>query len=187
KLRPELGIPEAVEAVVMHAMAKDRSRRYARMSDVERDLERLLAGDQNVGPEAGVVLIAPAPVGPSRSRPWVWGAAIAALVGGVVMVLARPEAAPESSRAAAALPAARAPGESNVPTPGPEGTPAPVAPAPAPAGGEGLPVVARPAPPDAPAQKGGAIKAAEPSTARRPVRAPARLARDRSSGATRPP
>jgi len=34
---------------VMRAMEKDRSRRYQTMADVERDLERLLAGDQNVG------------------------------------------------------------------------------------------------------------------------------------------
>src|SRR3954468_7998248 len=49
KLRPELGISGAVEAVVMRAMAKDRARRYQTMAEVERDLERLLAGDQNVG------------------------------------------------------------------------------------------------------------------------------------------
>ena len=33
----------------MRAMAKDRSRRYQTMAEVEGDLERLLAGDQNVG------------------------------------------------------------------------------------------------------------------------------------------
>src|SRR6185369_13076209 len=49
KLRPELGIADAVETVVMRAMEKDRSRRYQTMGDLERDLERLLAGDQNVG------------------------------------------------------------------------------------------------------------------------------------------
>jgi serine/threonine-protein kinase len=55
KLRPELGISDAVEAVVMRAMEKDRTRRYQTMADLERDLERLLAGDQNVGmnPNAG--------------------------------------------------------------------------------------------------------------------------------------
>ena len=92
KLRPELGIPEAVEAVVMRAMEKDRNRRYALMADVERDLERLLAGDQNVG--AGAAM-SPAPAAPARGstggRFWVWGAAVAALVGGVAMVLARPD------------------------------------------------------------------------------------------------
>jgi tRNA A-37 threonylcarbamoyl transferase component Bud32 len=49
KLRPELGIYDAVETVVMRAMEKDRARRYQTMAEVERDLERLLAGDQNVG------------------------------------------------------------------------------------------------------------------------------------------
>ena len=49
KLRPELGISDAVEAVVMRAMEKDRARRYQTMAELERDLERLLAGDQNVG------------------------------------------------------------------------------------------------------------------------------------------
>ena len=49
QLRPELGIPDAVEAVVMRAMEKDRARRYQTMAELERDLDRLLAGDQNVG------------------------------------------------------------------------------------------------------------------------------------------
>ena len=49
KLRPELGIPDAVEAVVMRAMEKDRTRRYQTMAELEHDLDRLLAGDQNVG------------------------------------------------------------------------------------------------------------------------------------------
>jgi len=49
KLRPELGISDAVEAVVMRAMEKDRAGRYQTMAELERDLERLMAGDQNVG------------------------------------------------------------------------------------------------------------------------------------------
>jgi len=63
RLRPELGISGAVEAVVMRAMAKDRTRRYQTMADLERDLERLLAGDQNVGVvprAAGAATSAPA-------------------------------------------------------------------------------------------------------------------------------
>ncbi|MEP6653361.1 MAG: protein kinase [Myxococcales bacterium] len=98
KLRPELGIPEAVEAVVMRAMEKDRTRRYALMADVERDLERLLAGDQNVGGGATVVpATAPPPHDAARGRVWVWGAAVAALIVGVAMVLARPEPTIEST------------------------------------------------------------------------------------------
>jgi serine/threonine protein kinase len=49
RLRPELGIPAGVETVVMRALEKDRSRRYQRMAEFERDLERLVAGDHNVG------------------------------------------------------------------------------------------------------------------------------------------
>ena len=37
----------------MRAMEKDRARRYQTMAELERDLERLLAGDQNVGAAAG--------------------------------------------------------------------------------------------------------------------------------------
>ncbi|MES1171976.1 MAG: serine/threonine-protein kinase [Bacteroidota bacterium] len=103
KLRPELGIPEAVEAVVMHAMEKDRNRRYARMDEVEQDIDRLLAGDQNVG--TGVAArpsTVPPPSSPARGRMWVWGAAVAALVCGVAMVLARPEGPTSAGTAARA-------------------------------------------------------------------------------------
>jgi eukaryotic-like serine/threonine-protein kinase len=90
QLRPELGIPDAVEAVVMRAMEKDRTRRYQTMAELERDLERLLAGDQNVGtppaPDG-----APPPV--ARRAPPRWPlvlAATVALVGGVVAAISRP-------------------------------------------------------------------------------------------------
>ncbi len=82
RLRPELGIPAAVETVVMRAMEKDRQRRYQTMADVERDLERLLAGDQNVGSPAGAGAadeVAPVEIGGLRR----WRLAI---VGAVVMV-----------------------------------------------------------------------------------------------------
>ncbi|HEY4183619.1 MAG TPA: protein kinase [Polyangia bacterium] len=108
RLRPELGISEAVETVVMHAMEKDRARRYPTMADVEADIDRVLAGDQNVGAGAGLVQTTAAPPGnPSRGRIWVWGAAVAALVGGVAMALARPEASPPTGPGSA--PAAVAP------------------------------------------------------------------------------
>ena len=182
RLRPELGIPEAVEAVVMHAMEKDRARRYARMSDVERDLDRLLAGDQNVGPAADAeVPTAPAPVGPSRSRAWVWGAAIAALVGGVVMVLARPEAAPE-----AALPTAPVPGVSRPP---PAGQPVPPRRASPPA--VVVPPAAPPSPPSprlvrttAPGDNHDAPKTADALPHRRSAAAATRLPRERPGGAS---
>jgi serine/threonine-protein kinase len=94
QLRPELGIPESVEAVVMRAMEKDRARRTATMSDLEGELERLLAGDQNVGLttlEAAAVEVVP------RAIVHRWHLGLAAgilLVGGAVLVLTRPEAGP---------------------------------------------------------------------------------------------
>jgi len=121
KLRPELGISEAVETVVMHAMEKDRARRYASMADVEADIDRVLAGDQNVV-GAGTRLLpstTPSPGNPARGRFWVWGAAVVALVVGVAMALARPEPA-EPARATTASTAAsipRAPAAPASPTP----------------------------------------------------------------------
>ena len=73
RLRPELGIPPAVETVVMRAMEKDRQRRYQTMADLEHDLERLLAGDQNVGAAARRRrhdAPEPAPVEPGVLRRW---------------------------------------------------------------------------------------------------------------------
>jgi tRNA A-37 threonylcarbamoyl transferase component Bud32 len=89
RLRPELGIPDAVDAVVMRAMEKDRERRYQTMAELEQDLELLLAGDQNVGlprPVAGAVT---AP----RSGPKRWPlvlVATAVLTVGVSSALRRP-------------------------------------------------------------------------------------------------
>jgi eukaryotic-like serine/threonine-protein kinase len=89
RLRPELGIPPAVEAVVMRAMAKDRNDRYQDMAALERDLDRLLAGDANVGlGEAPVA--APAPL-PHRTR-WHLGIAGILVVGvGLSLALVRTE------------------------------------------------------------------------------------------------
>jgi tRNA A-37 threonylcarbamoyl transferase component Bud32 len=103
KVRPELGIPDAVEAVVMRAMAKDRAQRYGAMADLERDLERLLAGDQNVGlllaAEGGAAPGRP-PVAPPRR--WHLGvAAVLALGIGVSLAVSRPPAAPAPAAPAA--------------------------------------------------------------------------------------
>jgi len=81
KLRPELGISDAVEAVVMRAMEKDRALRYQTMADLERDLERLLAGDQNVG----FVPRAAAAGAPASAAPKRWPLLT---LGGVVLVAA---------------------------------------------------------------------------------------------------
>jgi serine/threonine-protein kinase len=121
KLRPELGIPDAVEAVVMRAMEKDRSRRYAAMSDLERDLERLLAGDQNVGlplVEAGA-----APRGPiATPRRWPLGLAAALALGvGVSLALSRPPRPAPSH--VVATPPARVPAAAPPPAPAPAAAP----------------------------------------------------------------
>jgi eukaryotic-like serine/threonine-protein kinase len=48
RMLPELGIPSAVEAVVMKALAKDRQLRYQTMTELLADIERLRSGDPNV-------------------------------------------------------------------------------------------------------------------------------------------
>ncbi|MFL5307825.1 MAG: serine/threonine-protein kinase [Polyangia bacterium] len=121
-LRPELGIPDAVDAVVMRAIEKDRTRRYQTMGELERDLERLLAGDQNVGfPPAvpGASVTAPAP-----RWPLVLTAGIL-LAGGVSLAVRRPAA----------------PMHAPAPTPS---APAVVVPSPAPAEAVAVPPVAPP-------------------------------------------
>jgi eukaryotic-like serine/threonine-protein kinase len=90
RLRPELGIPDAVDAVVMRALHKDRAHRYQTMAELERDLERLLAGDQNIGfPPATPG--APTPR-PSPRWPLVLTAGVL-LAGGVSLALRRPPVA----------------------------------------------------------------------------------------------
>jgi len=90
QLRPELGIPDAVEAVVMRAMEKDRTRRYQTMAELERDLERLLAGDQNVG-SPPMLEGTPAAVARPALRRWPLAVmATAVLVGGVAAAISRP-------------------------------------------------------------------------------------------------
>ena len=89
RLRPELGIPGAVDAVVMRAMEKDRARRYQTMAELEQDLERLLAGDQNVGTRP--VVGAPPAVRAAAPKRWpLVLLAMAVLVAGVTAALRRP-------------------------------------------------------------------------------------------------
>ena len=85
KLRPELGISDAVETVVMRAMEKDRTRRYQTMAELERDLERLLAGDQNVGLAPRAAGAAPATAAPKR-WPLLVAAGIAVVAGATIAV-----------------------------------------------------------------------------------------------------
>jgi serine/threonine-protein kinase len=113
RLRPELGIPGAVEAVVMRAMEKNRDRRYQEMADLERDLERLLAGDQNVGlaaaPSEGVLPPSALETGPSRWH--LAAAAVIALAAGLAFALSRSPTEQQSQKAAESVgaPAGTAP------------------------------------------------------------------------------
>jgi serine/threonine-protein kinase len=123
-VRPELGIPDAVEAVVMRAMAKDRTARYGAMADLERDLERLLAGDQNVGLPLAEEGGAPRAVAPPRR--WHLGVAAALVLGVAVSVALRRTPVVDAPPAASSPPA---PSGANPtvakPTTPPPGTPAP--------------------------------------------------------------
>lgn len=74
-LRPELGIPSAVDRVVMHGLEKDRERRYQQMAEFERDIDRLLVGDMDVVSE-GSAGADPGPAPRARSR-WPWHFAVA--------------------------------------------------------------------------------------------------------------
>lgn len=93
RLRPELGIPAGVETVVMRALEKDRDKRYQRMEDLTQDLERLLAGDHNVG--LPPVAAAAAPPAPKLQGRWHLGIAAVLVLGvGIALALMRPEAPP---------------------------------------------------------------------------------------------
>jgi serine/threonine-protein kinase len=105
-LRPELGIPQAVDRMVMHGLEKDRSQRYQDMADFERDLERVLAGDMDGA------LVADSAEGPgipaASSRRWPWHVAVVAVfvLGiGTAAVLAR-ESKPATMSPARPAPAA---------------------------------------------------------------------------------
>jgi tRNA A-37 threonylcarbamoyl transferase component Bud32 len=111
-LRPELGIPPAVDRVVMRGLEKDRSRRYQQMAQLERDVDGLLAGDADVGfdDRSGPL---PAPTPPRRRWALHLGVAGIFAIGiGVAALLAR---AGGQAEQAAPPPAAKI----TVPPPGP--------------------------------------------------------------------
>ena len=123
-LRPELGIPPAVDRVLMRGLEKDRTRRYQHMADFERDMDRLLAGDLEAGFEEGSTAAGPAP--PRRGR-WPVHLGVAAIfaVGiGTAMLLARTGS---DAGGPAAAPAARPAPRASTPAPRIPPPPPPVA------------------------------------------------------------
>ena len=91
RLRPELGIPVGVESVVMRALEKDRTRRYQQMPEFERDLERLISGDHNVGLPPAAEDAAPIPRKKVGQR-WHLGVAGVLAIGvGLAVALVRTE------------------------------------------------------------------------------------------------
>ena len=107
-LRPELGIPPAVDRVIMRGLEKDRLRRYQHMALFEQDMDRLLAGDLDVAfDDAGGT--GPGPARPRRVR-WPWHLGVAAIfaVGiGIAALLARTDR--EAPRPTAPVPVASEP------------------------------------------------------------------------------
>ncbi len=81
-LRPELSITEALERVVMRTLAKDRDVRYQTMAELEHDIDRLAAGDQNVGlMPSGVPVLEAAAAEAAREAASSRRVRVAALVG----------------------------------------------------------------------------------------------------------
>jgi serine/threonine-protein kinase len=130
RLRPELGIPPAVEALVMRAMEKDRDKRYQTMAELERDLDRLLAGDPNIGVPAEE-LTPPAEPKKTGAR-WHLGIGAILVVGvGLALALARTEEEARTRALRSALvPAAATPRKAEPPARPPPvtDTPKPTAP-----------------------------------------------------------
>jgi serine/threonine-protein kinase len=128
-LRPELGIPPAVDRVLMRGLEKDRTRRYQRMAELERDIDRLLAGDVDAGfPEgAGEAMAAKArrrgrwPVHLGVAAIFAVGIGTAALLARTGRQTEKPAAAPPS--AVAPRPSAPAP-KAVAPPPPPSEPPA---------------------------------------------------------------
>ena len=118
-LRPELGIPEAVDRMVMHGLEKDRIRRYQHMAAFEQDIERLLAGDADVALDDGADARPRLP--PSARSRWPWHLAVAAVFAlgiGSAAMLAR--GGKEIPARAVPSPAPLAPKVSAPPPPNPE-------------------------------------------------------------------
>jgi len=77
-LRPELGIPAAVDRLVMHGLQRDRPRRCQKMAHFEDNVDRLLAGATDV--VLGFDGAAEPDLAPPRRGRWSWYLAVAAVL-----------------------------------------------------------------------------------------------------------
>jgi len=82
QVQPNLGLPEAVEQVVMRALAKDRKERYQRMQDFRSDLDRLALGDELASVDLGAAGAEPTEAVVVAARPrWRFTAAMVSAIG----------------------------------------------------------------------------------------------------------
>jgi serine/threonine-protein kinase len=134
QLRPELGIPAAVDRVVMRALEKDRDKRYQQMAEFEHDLERLLAGDSTVALRDAAE---PAPTLARHRLRWPLAALGVLALGAAIAVALADGGEPQPAEAPVApAPAKPAPSETP-PAPALAAHPAPATlPAPAPTASE---------------------------------------------------
>jgi eukaryotic-like serine/threonine-protein kinase len=177
KLRPELGIPPAVEMLVMRAMEKDRDRRYQSMAELERDLDRLLAGDPNVGFPLSEVTPVAEPV--KVDTRWHLGIGAIVIIGvGLALALARTE---EEARNRAILEASQPVMTNQSVLPGAPPRPAPAAPLKA--SPPAAPAPAAPAP-SAQVEAPGSTERKKPDKKKRPPRAGARSTEPRPNVST---
>ena len=128
-LRPELGIPDAVDRMVMHGLERDRTRRYQRMAAFEQDMDRLLAGDADVALDDGVSTELGS-ASHARSR-WPWHLAVAAVfavgIGSAAMLArgvkdipaakAMPASVPAKPKASTPLPSSPEPARPSIASP----------------------------------------------------------------------
>jgi serine/threonine-protein kinase len=90
QLRPELRISEALERVVLKAMAKAREDRYQTMELLAADLDRVLAGDWVEAPPPLEAPKRPVP----ENRVWMFAAGAIVLIGGAALLWAGRAARP---------------------------------------------------------------------------------------------
>lgn len=110
-LRPDLS--EEFEAIVLRAMAKNRSDRYATANDLLADIQTLL-GDPKRSSERAKITVpkrasAPPPQKTSATKIVIWVAAIAVLIGAVAVTVSVTMSGPNAKKVTVAAPPLDAP------------------------------------------------------------------------------